>query len=58
MRWSLGCWLAYTFLPGLVGTYSTRKIVICSVEVGVDYCSVVVFVSAEHGNGRNGYLGS
>ena len=26
----------------LVGAYLTRKIVICSVEVGVDYCSVVV----------------
>ena len=44
MRWSLGCWLLtglYMFILGFVGAYSTRKIVICSVEVGVDYCRVV-----------------
>ena len=40
-HWAAGCRLDYTFLTGLVGAYSTRKIVICSVEVGVDYCSAL-----------------
>ena len=30
------------YLDLLIGAYSTRKIVICSLDVGVDYCRVVV----------------